>query len=86
MKKLNKSALLLAVCWSAVLAAGCSGYSADVCYQGVKAAYPGADIAVIPGEKYRFIVKQKNGDILYVETMNHTNGDVTQAYTAFRGS
>jgi len=84
--QLFKKITWLAVGLTALLVAGCSGFEQNTCYEGVKKKYPTAEVAMIPDEKYRFIVKTKNGDILYVETMNFSNGDVTESYTAFRGN
>lgn len=86
MKNFNKIALILAVCWSAVLASGCAGYDVSDCYESVQAAYPDAEVQMIPGEKWRFLVRTKEGDIIYVETMNILDTEMTQKFTAFRGS
>ena len=79
MNKFKVVVLVLVILW----VTGCSGYNAAVCYEGVKAKYPNAEIAMIPGEKYRFLVKTSEGNILYIETMNFSDGNVTQEFVAF---
>ena len=80
-----KNSKLLIVLLSVLLCVGCSGYNQNTCYDEVKKAYPNSEVVMIPGEKYRFIVKNNSGDIIYVETMNIGDGKVTQAFTAIRG-
>lgn len=63
---------------------GC-GYSMADCYNSVVEAYPNSEVRMIPGENWRFIVKQPDGTILYVETMNTTNTNVTQEFAVFKG-
>lgn len=81
MKKLKRLALTASML-SVLLCAGCTGYSQATCYEGVKAKYPDSNVIIIPGQKYRFLVDRPNGDVLYVETMNISNGDVTTEFTA----
>ena len=77
--------MLLAVSLAALLCVSCGGFNQEACYEGVKMAYPESEVVIIPGEKYRFIVRTPAGDIIYVETMNTSDGDVTQAFTAIYG-
>lgn len=85
MKNLKRSTFVLSILIASLAVTGCGGYDPNNCYESVKRAYPNAEVVMIPGEDYRFIVKEVNGDVIYVETMNMSNGDVTQAFTAIRG-
>lgn len=77
--------MLFAISLSYLLVAGC-GYDSNKCYESVVKAYPNAEISLIPGEKYRFLVRENGGDVIYVETMNNADADITQKFTAFRGN
>ncbi len=55
--KTMKRALLVAVCCSVLLAAGCAGVDAVACYETVKAAYPRSQISIIPGGEMAFFSK-----------------------------
>jgi len=83
-RAVSKSALigLLAV----VLLTGCAGHNSAACFQVVMDAYPDSKVKVLPGFKFRFLVKRPNGDIIFVKTMNNTNTDITSAEVLFEGS
>lgn len=61
-------ALLAAV---AILAlAGCGeGFNNAKLLQSAQEEFPGGDVRLIPGEKYKFIVRAADGSVWYVESM-----------------
>jgi hypothetical protein len=63
----------------------CDGAKAVKCRESVQQMYPGAEVAVIPGYSFRFIVRKQNGAVLYVETMDPNDTSITTAFTAFEG-
>ncbi len=84
MKGIFRSAALLAVCFICLFSSGCDSHDQGKCYESVTASYPEAEVIIIPGEKYRFIVKTLDGAILYIETMNQTDTNITQIFTVFK--
>ena len=75
--------MLLVLC--PLLLIGCSGYDAQKCYDTVKNKFPDAEISLIPGKNYQYLVRLENGDILYIENLNSFNTDITTEFLAFRG-
>lgn len=63
----------------------CSGFDPVECYNSVVKAYPDSEVFTILGEQFSFIVRTSHGDILYVETMNNMNTDVTKEVYVIRG-
>lgn len=80
---MKKIVSFLSVCFIIAMT-GCAGYSSNECYNAVQKKYPNGDVRVIPGKMYMFLVKTENGDIVYVETMNVTNTEITQEFIAFK--
>lgn len=56
---------------------GCAGMDRGGCFESVSKAFPKSQIVVIDKYGYKFLVKDQNGKIFYVETMNQTNTDIT---------
>jgi len=66
------------------LLTGClDGYNPEKCYNNVRRAYPDSDITIIPGEKYKFIIRRPNQEVLYVETMSASTPEVTLSAVVF---
>jgi hypothetical protein len=63
-----------------VFVTGCTGPGNDPgnCLNAVRAKFgENAHIATIPGKSYAFIVRDEDGDIYYVKTMNTSDTDIT---------
>lgn len=58
----------------------CDSYDGNKCYESVRKAYPDAKVHLLPSEKFRFIVETKQGEVIYVETMDVWSTDITQTY------
>lgn len=66
------------------LITGC-GISPITARQTVVETYPEADIINIPGQSYKFIVRDTNGSIWWVETMNSLNDKISNKTKLFSG-
>lgn len=54
-----------------VALAGCGpGYQQIKCYQAVSEEFPGGQVWELPDSNYRFIVRDREGALWYVRTMN----------------
>ena len=84
--KLIQRFKMLTLCLSVLLVTACSGHDVNAIYESVKSAYPNEEISIIPGEKWRYLVRKNNGDIIYVELMNNFDTEITQKYLAFKGN
>lgn len=60
---------------------GC-GFSSVRCRQSVAKKY-GAEVQVIPGEQFKFIARDTNGAIWFVETMNTGNAEISSEVLLF---
>lgn len=60
---------------------GCEGTDPLNCYLTVKEQYE----EVFSLSRFKFIVRDKNGDIYYIETMNLLNADITKIIPVFKG-
>lgn len=67
---LKKSSVLVAACMCLLGSTSCNSHDGVECYQRVADAYPDANIQILPGEQFRFIVKLETGECRYVKTMN----------------
>lgn len=68
-----------------MLLSGCGTPAHDIflCYQNVQKKFPESQVQVIPEAKYKFLVKTKQGQIYYVETMYSTSPEVSSYYLVF---
>ena len=82
--RLIKTGVILAIACAALFGGGC-GKALDqaACLESVMKAFPGAEVGMIPNEKYRFVVRDADGAIWYVKTMNLTNPYVSQKSKIF---
>ena len=47
----------------------CSGYDKVACMEEVQAAFPDSEVRIAPGKIFKYIVRNRDGSIVYVETM-----------------
>ena len=62
---------------------GCNSGDSYAAYQSVKKKYPNSDIRNVPGKSFSFIVKTPEGGIIYVETLNITDDEISKVSTIF---
>ena len=74
----------------ALLLVGCNNTanSAYHCRRSVEETFPGSEISISPDSdsSYRFLVREPNGTVWYVETMSSAGPQVTKKELIFKGS
>lgn len=71
---------MLAICLGL---SGCDALDRTRCQENVSNAFPDSEVVQTPNG-YRFIVRDKNGNIWYVETMNMFDANVSGKVLVFR--
>ena len=66
----TKSSVLVTALICLLGLSGCSSHDGVECYQSVLDAYPDANIHILPGEQFRFLVTLETGESRYVKTMS----------------
>lgn len=74
---------LALVAGSALWLSGCSSHDRSLCASKVQAAFPNGQVAAIPSEAFKFIVREPDGSVWLVETMNQTNAEVSSKVRLF---
>jgi len=62
---------------------GCAGYYGGDCVNSVKKEFPQSQIEIVDRSGYRFVVKTKNNEIYYVETMNNFDVNISKKIKLF---
>lgn len=83
MKKIK----LLLITLTLILLSSCDALDNEECLLSVKDEFPNAIEIIAPvGEKYKFIVKDSDEFIYYVETMNQFDAEVSKTVLIFKKS
>jgi hypothetical protein len=56
---------------------GCDAHNHAACFMSIQKEFPNSQICVVDRNGYRFVVKDKDGLIWYVETRNYTNTNIS---------
>ena len=62
---------------------GCAGDDRSECFQSVQNTFPGGKVVVLGRDGYKFVVKDKDGSVWYVETMNSSDTNITKKIQLF---
>ena len=75
--------IIIILCISTI---SCEESNSVMCLNSVVAAYPDAEIKRMPRSLYRFIVRPPDGSLIYVETMNTWDSDISSSVQLMRST
>ena len=73
--------------FTVIILSGCgAAYDADACRSSVKEEMKTMDVVSVPDKKFTFVVRDSDGNIYFVKTMNTSDTKITYKEKIFEGN